>query len=129
MFAMLLLGMLDYGKYLYVSITATEAARQGARELSQIAVGNCSAGTPVSTAISLAQGSSGAAKTYMNQIGLSSSTTVTATCLTSPVNPTWQVSLQIDYTPTLKYLLNQGLMPAGATGKTRVRASLKMRGN
>jgi len=45
--AVLLLGMFDYGKYMWVAVAATQAAREGARELSKTSVGSCSSTTAV----------------------------------------------------------------------------------
>lgn len=130
MLVMLLLGMFDYGKYMYVSVMATEAARMGARQLSQTAVGDCSQTTAVTAAIAVAQGNSGAAKQFMNQIGLQSQTTVTATCqaLAAPANPTWKVALRVDYQPTIGFLTARSLMPKGTGTTARVNATLQMRG-
>ena len=128
MLAVLLMGMFDYGKYMWVAVAATQAAREGARELSRTSVGSCSATSLVNAAIATEQGTSGAARTYMNQLGLQSATTVTATCLTSPVNPTWQVSLQVDFPPLIGYLTTANLMPKGAGTTARVKAKLLMRG-
>jgi len=127
MLVMLLLGLLDYGKYLFVSLNATEAAREGARKLSQTAVGNC-AQTAATTATTTAQGSSGAVKLFMAQVGLDTQTTVTVTCQTTPVNPTWLVQVQVDYQPTIGYMTAKGLMPKGTGTTARVKARLAMRG-
>ena len=70
----------------------------------------------------------GTAKTYMGQIGLSTPTTVTATCLTTPADPTWQVSLQVDFPPALGYMTARGLMPKGTGTTARVKSKLLMRG-
>jgi len=133
MLAMLLLGLFDYGKYMWVAVAATQAAREGARELSRTAVGTCSSTTAVNAAIATEQGSSGAAKLYMNQIGLSSATTVTATCVTtvngsSVPNPTWKVALQVDFPPLLGYMTRNNLMPKGTGTTARVKATMYMRG-
>jgi len=133
MLALLLLGLFDYGKYMWVAVAATQAAREGARELSKTSVGSCSNTTAVNAAISTEQGSSGAAKLFMNQIGLSSATTVTATCVTtvnsaSVPNPTWKVALQVDFPPLLGYMTRSNLMPKGAGTTARVNATFYMRG-
>lgn len=133
MLAMLLLGMFDYGKYMWVAVSATQAAREGARELSKTSVGSCSSTTAVNAAIATEQGSSGAAKLFMNQIGLSSATTVTASCVTtvnsaSVPNPTWKVSLQVDFPPILGYMTRANLMPKGTGTTARVNATFYMRG-
>jgi Flp pilus assembly protein TadG len=129
MFAMLLLGMFDYGKYMWVAIAATQAAREGARELSLTSVGNCATPSKVTPAITSAQSSSGASRLFMNQIGLSSATTVTVTCLTFPADPTWQVSLQVDFPPLIGYMTARNLMPKGTGTTARVKAKFLMRGN
>jgi Flp pilus assembly protein TadG len=128
MLAMLLLGMFDYGKYMWVAIYATQAAREGARELSLTSVGNCATSAKVNPAITLEQGTTGAAKLYMNQIGLSTATTVTATCVTSPVDPTWQVALQVDFPPLIGYMTTKNLMPKGTGTTARVKSKFLMRG-
>jgi Flp pilus assembly protein TadG len=102
--------ILDWGYYYYVAITATEASRVGARQLWNQSVTNCSNTTPVTTATTLVQGSSGDAKTYMATIGMDSYTTVTASCLptaSTPVglsNPVWTLQVKVDFplpVPTL----------------------------
>lgn len=133
MLALLLLGMFDYGKYMWVAVAATQAAREGARELSKISVGSCSSTTAVNAAIATEQGSSGSAKLFMNQIGLSSATTVTATCVTtvnlaSVPNPTWKVALQVDFPPLMGYMTRSNLMPKGTGTTARVNAVFYMRG-
>lgn len=132
---MLLLGMFDYGKYMWVSINTTQAAREGARELSLISVGNCTADTNYNAAVALEQGNSGAAKTYMNQIGLQTATTVTVTCamVSSTYTPTvtypvWKVFLQVDFPPLMGYMTTRGFMPKGTGTTARVKATLQMRG-
>jgi Flp pilus assembly protein TadG len=94
--------IVDYGYYFYVSITAVEAARVGARQLWNQPVTSCSNTTSVNATTSLVQGSStGTPKTYMAQIGMSAYTTVTATCNGSPPanlsNPVWQLQVKIDF--------------------------------
>ena len=128
MLALLLLGMFDYGKFMWVAISAQQAAREGARELSRTSVTSCSTSAKVNPAISTEQGSSGAARTFMNQIGLSSSTTVTATCQTSPIDPTWKVKVQVDFPPLIRYMTNANLMPKGTGTNARVNATFYMRG-
>jgi Flp pilus assembly protein TadG len=128
---MLLLGMFDYGKYMWVSINATQAAREGARELSLISIGNCIS-TNFTAAKNLEESNSGAAKTYMNQIGLQTATTVTATCTLvtgySTTYPVWKVFLQVDFPPLMGYMTTRGLMPKGTGTTARVKATLQMRG-
>jgi Flp pilus assembly protein TadG len=127
---MLVLGAMDYGYYMCVSITAAQAAREGARELSRISVGNCASTTAVNAAIALEQSSTGAASAYMGTaLNLQSRTTVTVACLTAPSNPTWQVNVQVDYPPAVGYLLKFGTMPASTTaGFAKLSARMKMRG-
>jgi Flp pilus assembly protein TadG len=128
MLALLLLGMFDYGKYMWVSIAATQAAREGARELSQIPVGNCATNAKVGPAITLEQGNSGAARLYMNEVGLMSATTVTVSCQTLPIDPTWKIALKVDFPPMIGYMTTRGLMPKGSGTTARVQTQLIMRG-
>ena len=135
----LVLGLLDYGKYMYVSVVANEAVRMGARELSLMSITNCGNTTPRNNAITAAQATTGATRTYLTQIGLGAvgtaggvQTTVTATCQTTvgatAADPTWKLVVQVDYQPTIGYLTTHNLMPKGGGTTARVNASLAMRG-
>lgn len=133
----LLMGMLDFGYYFYIGTNAEEAARAGVRALVNAGSNKC--GTPGANAALAAEttkatGGSGAACVggaaycYMNEPPLfmgaaSGPTTVTVTCLSAApnVDPTWQVSVQVDFQPSLGFFKN--LMKAGAGGTVRYTAT------
>jgi Flp pilus assembly protein TadG len=109
LFLPLILGILDYGYYFYVAVTAVEAARVGARQIANQTVGNCANAAAVLAARNLViapmmPGPAGAATVYMNQIGLGGNTTVTASCGTAPVDPTWNIKVQVDFRPAVGFL-------------------------
>ncbi len=87
LFLPLLFILIDYGYFFYVSITAVEAARVGARQVWSQTVTSCSNAANVTAARGIVEASSGKAMTYMNQIGMVSATTVTATCSTALASP------------------------------------------
>jgi Flp pilus assembly protein TadG len=98
----LVLGMIDLGYYFYISVTAAEAARVGARSASVSTVGNCSNTGPVTAAAAAARA---AANAYMTQSGLATiSTTATAACttysaVTPAITPVWNVTMRVDFRP------------------------------
>lgn len=114
-FVPLILGILDYGYYFYVAVNVVEAARIGARQLSLTNVGNCAsaAATAAQTAAtaSMTPGPAGPATVYMNQIGQGTNTTVTATCVVAPINPTWNFKVEVDFRPAVGFL-RAGMHPS-----------------
>jgi Flp pilus assembly protein TadG len=113
----LLAGMLDFGYFFYVSSTAEEAAHAGVRQAVFAGGGGCpnvatatdvqrvatSTGANCTEAIG---GNGGDAACYMNQpplnlgglpTGATGGTTVTTTCNAAVVDPTWTVSVQVDF--------------------------------
>jgi hypothetical protein len=108
LFLPLLFAVLNYGYFFYVSITAVEAARVGARQLWGQTVGACANVANVTAARTVVTGTGvGTAKAYMGQIGMSASTytTVTATCTTivpasAPAglsDPVWQFQVRVEF--------------------------------
>jgi Flp pilus assembly protein TadG len=109
----LIFGILDYGYYFYVAVSTVEATRVAARQISLQTVGSC--GTPAAIAAATpAALATSAGVVYMNQIGQGSNTTVTATCVTTPVNPTWNVKVQVDFRPIVGFL-RAGMHPSTVT--------------
>ena len=95
----LVLGMIDLGYYFYVAVTAGEAARVGARNVSKATVGPCSNTTAANTAGGVAED---AAEAYFDQAGIGSITrTATASCGAAAgiTGPVWTVSMQVDFRP------------------------------
>jgi hypothetical protein len=119
----LMMGMLDFGYYFWISTTAEEAARAGVREAVRASSGavcgtivtnlaQTNGQTPAVGTGSTCTG--GAAYCYMNEPPLSmggagGNTTVTLTCLNSgtvpaaPVNPTWRIAVQVDFYPATSF--------------------------
>jgi Flp pilus assembly protein TadG len=129
----LLAGMLDFGYYFYVASNTEEAARAGVREVSLAGSGNCAAtGFPIpdprAIPVQLTASSTGAgcnatggdAACYMNQppllLGGATNITVSADCLNTttvpagPSNPTWRVTVTVDF--PLAYGFLKAMFPA-----------------
>jgi Flp pilus assembly protein TadG len=140
----LLMGMLDFGYYFYIGTNAEEAARAGVRE-AVARGGTCGTTGAVTKALGEvpATGPSGsgcnggAAYCAMNDPplsmgGPSGNTTVTLTCLTpatpapntAPVDPTWRITVQVDFWPATTFC--KFMMPptTPASGKVRYTATV-----
>jgi hypothetical protein len=132
----LLMAALSFGYYFYVGSHAEEAARQGLRQavlinlpcgpgpvcnaaLVNVPVTQAAVGSPVCT-------SGGAAACYMQSdplnLGGAANTTVTCACATAPVNPTYTITVQVDFAASVGYF--RYLMPAGTGGKVRYTARI-----
>ena len=138
----LLLGTLDYGYYFWIGVNAMEAAHAGALAAAQTSgLTGCPAAAVGSA---LAPGSCGTAPnpltakynacvavtTQMAHTPLSASyvTLPTNGCLTTPVNPAWQLQVQVDFPPAVGFL--NPWMPASSTaGRVRYRSSTVVAGN
>ena len=130
----LLLSTLDFGYYFYIGANVEEAARAGVREAVKKSVGPCVASDPIVQANNIpATGAGtacvgGAAYCYMNEPPLSmggagGNTTVQLLCLTAPVNPTWTITVQVDFWPATTFC--KWMMPASVTaGKVKYTATL-----
>lgn len=101
----LIFGVLDYGYYFCVAVSTVEATRVVARQIAGQAVGSCGTAAATAAAALVALPTS-AGTVYMNQVGLRQgpNTTVTATCGATPVNPTWNVKVQVDFRPLVGFL-------------------------
>lgn len=119
LFLPLLFILIDYGYFFYISITAVEAARVGARQVWSQTVTSCSNAANVTAAKGVVEASSGRAKTYMNQIGMIAYTTVTATCSTGAPpaglsDPVWTFQVKVDFplpVPTFGLGIPRSLTP------------------
>jgi hypothetical protein len=99
-----------------------------ARQISLQAVGAC--GTPAATvAATTAALATSAGTVYMNQIGQGSNTTVTATCVATPVNPTWNVKVQVDFRPVIGFLRAGMHASTKTAGDVEFSQSLYVAGN
>jgi Flp pilus assembly protein TadG len=102
---LLVFGMIDYGYYFYVSMTANEAARVAARTASSTLTGVC--GT--ATAATAASNASAALSSYMAQIGMGTSTNLSSTVECVPdvalaLNPLWHVKVTVDFPPVVGFI-------------------------
>jgi len=128
-FIPLVLGILDYGYYFYVAVTTVEATRLAGRQIAAQAVTNCANTAAKNAASALVTASTGAATVYMNQtIGMGANTTVTATCGTAPVDPTWNVKVQVDFRPAVGFL-RAGMHASAVAGKVEFSQSLFVAGS
>jgi Flp pilus assembly protein TadG len=116
---LLLLGMLDYGWYFYVDLTATNAVREAAREATLYA-GGCP------NAAGIAAGRSRAIN-YMSRINMDSYTTVDATCTADATGPLVQFTVNVDF-PRLTGAPLVPMPGGSATGRTAVHTHATMRG-
>jgi hypothetical protein len=138
----LLLAVMDFGYYFYIGSVAEDAAQAGVRAavrqsggsncgVSQAAVkltGEAPAPSGASGITCLTVvGAGGAASCVMNEPPLrmgeaAGPTTVTLTCANVPVNPTWSIVVQVNFTPAVGFFT--AWMPTGGTGKVRYTARL-----
>jgi Flp pilus assembly protein TadG len=124
----LIFGILDYGYYFYIAVTTVEATRVAARQIAGQTVGNCASAAATAAAAAAALSTS-AGTVYMNQIGQAANTTVTATCGTSPVDPTWDVKVQVDFRPVIGFLRAGMHASTKTAGDVEFSQSLYVAGN
>jgi Flp pilus assembly protein TadG len=134
----LLLAVVDFGYYFYIGSVAEDAAHAGVRAAVRQSAGGTCALTQVAviaTGTAPATGSppygttclGGAASCVMNEPPLRMGaalgpTTVTLTCAAVPVNPTWSITVQVDFPPSVGFF--RAWMPAGGSGRVRYTARL-----
>ena len=117
LFLLLLLGMLDYGYFFYVEVTAAGAAREGARQCTLVSIGACGACTPT------------AAVEYMDSVGMGGYTTATANCASSGGTLMYTVDVDVSYPTLTGYMTSLGLLPTSSTeGYALASAAAIMRG-
>lgn len=96
----LLVGMTQFGYYFYVAMNVLEAQHRGLVAASRTTVATCSA--PAATITAAQTAASNAVDSYLSANNLGSILTLsgkTPTCGTSPVNPTWTMTLVADFRP------------------------------
>ena len=117
LFLVLLLGMLDYGYYFYVAVGATNAAREGARQCTLVALGDCGNCNP-SDAVD-----------YMTQLGLGANTSASANCSSTNGKIMYTVNVAVDYPSLTGYGTMLGVMPDSTIdGNTVAYGKAVMRG-
>jgi len=105
--APLLMGMMQYGYYFYISMNVLEAQHQGLVAAARTSGVSCAVGATAAqiTARTAAQTAAAAAvTTYLTNNGLATVLTVsgsTPTCGTTPLDPTWTMTLIADFRPPL----------------------------
>lgn len=117
LFFILLLGTLEYGYWFYVAVSATSAAREGARQCTLVSLNACGACNPT------------AAVDYMGAIGMDDYTDAEASCATSAGAFMYTVDVTVDFPTLTGYLSSLGVIPASETaGNTIARGVAVMRG-
>jgi Flp pilus assembly protein TadG len=100
---LLVCGMIDYGYYFYVSMTANEAARVAARTASSTSTGVCGSAAVTATATN----AKAVLASYMGQIGMGTSTNLTSVveCVPSAgLDPLWHVKVTVDFPPAVGFI-------------------------
>jgi Flp pilus assembly protein TadG len=119
-FLLLALGMIDYGWYFFIDLTATNASREAAR-IATTFPGAC----PNGDAVTMAQST---AKAKMTTIGQGANTTVTVTCNNSVAgDPEFQVDVEVNFPQLTGYTLIP-LPRQGSTKTVQAKAQSSMRG-
>lgn len=105
--APLLMGMMQYGYYFYVSMNVVEAQHQGLVAAARTSGVGCGAGasaTQIAARTAAQVAAAAAVTTYLTNNGLDTVLTLsgaTPTCGTTPVDPTWTMTLIADFRPPL----------------------------
>jgi Flp pilus assembly protein TadG len=116
-FLVILLGMMEYGRYFYVAVSANNAAREGARQCTLRSLGACGNCDPT------------AAVSYMTKIGMGSKTAATATCASDAGTLMYTVRVAVDFPTLTGYPPVLGAMPASSiAGNTMAWGVSVMRG-
>jgi TadE-like protein len=140
----LMMATLDFGYYFYIGATAEEAARQGVKQAVLIggacpgvnvpcppAVNNAVTPTANGGSFGVACNTAGDAACYLNApplgMGTNANTTVTCTCTNAVVNPTFTISVQVDFLPAAGYF--RFLLPKPPGPGNNVRYTATQTGN
>ena len=117
LFFVLVIGMLEYGYWFYVAVSATAAAREGARQCTLVSLGACGECNP------------SAAVEYMSAIGLEEYTDADAACENDAGALMYTVDVTVDFPTLTGYLSKLGAIPESSTeGNTIARGVAIMRG-
>jgi hypothetical protein len=132
----LLLGMLDYGYYFWVGVNAVQAANKGlfaATHAAPSLVAGCSGTAPGVLAVNAAKLAAQNA-VYLGPNAQMGSPRLPAVfsgyvtlpvndCISAPVDPAWNIQVQVDFPPVVGFL--NPWMPASATpGYVRFRTGV-----
>ena len=117
LFLVVLLGMMEYGYYFYVAVSANNAAREGARQCTLVSLGTCGDCDP------------SAAVKYMGSIGMANRTTAKAHCASDSGSLMYTVDVTVDFPTLTGYPPILGAMPASTiAGNTLAWGVAVMRG-
>ena len=117
LFFVLIIGMLEYGYWFYIALSATSAAREGARQCTLVSLGACGDCDP------------SAAVDYMGAIGMDGYTDAAATCESNAGALMYTVDVTVDFPTLTGYLPILGVIPASVTaGNTLASGVAVMRG-
>jgi Flp pilus assembly protein TadG len=117
LFLTLVLGLLDYGYFFYVGVTAAGAAREGARQCTLVSLGACGDCNP------------SASVDYMEKVGMGDYTSASSSCATSAGTIMYSVDVSVDYPALTSYMTSLGLLPgSGTDGHALATAGAVMRG-
>lgn len=117
-FLALVLGVIEYGYYFYVSVSANNAAREGARQCTLVSLGACGKCNP------------SAAVDYMGKLGLKKNTTAKATCAVDGAAYMYTVGVRVDFPSLTSYPIILSVLPQSPKilGNIVAGASVIMRG-
>jgi Flp pilus assembly protein TadG len=117
----IMLAVMDWGYYFYVAVNVVEAQQAGLLAAARTVVGNCSgtataaqitakgtaqtAATAAETAyLHNANGVSSGLDTVVTLYGSAAAAAPTPTCASTPMNPTWTLTLVADFRPVLGWV-------------------------
>ena len=117
-FLALVLGVIEYGYYFYVAVSANNAAREGARQCTLVSLGTCGNCEPT------------AATEYMGKLGLKNNTDAKATCAVDTGAYMYTVDVRVDFPSLTSYPLILRALPQSPKiiGNVVAGASVVMRG-
>ena len=99
----LVLGLIEYGYYYYVTVTAADAAREGARQCTLVSLDACGTCDPTE------------AVSHMDGMGLASRTSAKASCDTVDGTFMYTVAVNVDYPTITGFLPVTGVLPSSDT--------------
>jgi len=115
-FLVLLLGVMEYGYYFYVAVSATNAAREGARQCTLVSLGACGDCKPT------------AAADYMGKVGMRANTKATATCDNADGTFMYTVGVEVEFPPLSGFTPIVSALPSADSGHVVAYGTAVMRG-
>lgn len=109
--------MIDYGYYFWIGVNTVEAAKAGVVTASRMTVGSGNCAAAAGTAADAA-GTAAVTNHLTQTLGATMATyaTIDLQCVAAPFNPTWQITVTMNYPPILRV----APLPAGSpSGRVR----------